>query len=157
MTRSRRQHKLHETWGFNCTCSLCAQPADMADASDARIRKIKHLRSQLSIITSPSQAPSSSMDVLMNRELAEAPQMAELLISLVEQERAQSLLLEAHQYAAVAWNSMGDKHAAVKHASLALEMGLVSAGPLDEDVLDMARLFRQPEKHWSYQMAVVAE
>ncbi|KAJ9155130.1 SET domain protein [Pleurostoma richardsiae] len=137
MSRSRRRQKLHSIWGFQCSCSQCTQPDAMTDASDSRVRQIRSLRRQLE-----DYGPGS----------AATPQMAELLVSLHEQERLQGALCEAHALAAIEWNGAGEPWAAVRHARLAVEHGLASSGPADRDVVEMGRLAEDPWGHWSWML-----
>lgn len=135
--RATRLEKLHKTWGFHCGCSACQQTAAIAAASDARLAQIAELRKEFTDFSPQSRA---------------TPQMAELLISLYEQERTYSLMYEAHTYAAIEWNGVGEPWLAMKHARLAIEMGLASAGSKDRDVKEMEQLVKDPWGHWSWML-----
>lgn len=136
-TRAKRLEKLKSVWGFPCSCSLCTQRADMAAASDERIRQIKRIRRQLE-----NYEPSSSA----------TPQMADLMVSLYEQERLSGSIYEAYTFAAIEWNGVGEPWKAVQYARLAIETGLASAGPKDRDVNEMIRLADNPWAHWSWML-----
>ncbi|CAK7215589.1 SET domain-containing protein 5 [Sporothrix curviconia] len=136
-TRKQRLDKLKATWGFSCSCSLCTQNRHLARASDARIKQILDLRDEFRDYTSASRA---------------TPEMAELFISLYEQERLDAMLYEAYSYAAIEWNGAGEPWRAVKYARLAIETGLMSVGAHDEDVIEMRRLAADPWKHWSWML-----
>jgi hypothetical protein len=80
------------------------------------------------------------------------PAMAELLVSLYEQERLSTLLYEAYTFAAIEWNGAGEPWTATKYAQLAIQHGLLSGGPRDHDVLEMQSLARDPWAHWSWML-----
>ena len=136
-TRAKRQEKLSSVWGFQCGCSLCKQRADMAAASDERIRQIKRIRRQLENYEGGSSA---------------TPQMADLMVSLYEQERLSGSIYEAYTCAAIEWNGAGEPWQAVRYARLAIEAGLASAGPKDRDVIEMTKLADNPWAHWSWML-----
>ena len=136
-TRAKRQAKLSNVWGFPCGCSLCKQRADMVAASDERIRQIKRIRRQLEDYGAGSSA---------------TPQMADLMVSLYEQERLSGSIYEAYTFAAIEWNGVGEPWQAVRYARLAIEFGLASAGPKDRDVNEMIRLADNPWAHWSWML-----
>ncbi|KAL1875236.1 SET domain-containing protein 5 [Diaporthe australafricana] len=136
-TRAKRLEKLQSVWGFKCGCALCRQRPEMAAASDARIRQIKRVRKQLE-----NYEPGS----------AATPQMAELMVSLYEQERLSGSIYEAYTFAAIEYNGAGDPSTAVRYARLAIEAGLASAGPRDRDVAEMTRLAEDPWSHWSWML-----
>jgi hypothetical protein len=135
-TRESRLGRLHRQWGFRCSCALCTSAPALGDSSDARIRQIEDLRGELGDWGASSRA---------------TPQMAELLVSLLEQERVWGLLGEAHAYAAVEHNGAGDAWTALRYAHLAVEEGLtLMRGKEDSDVRDMKSLIEDPWGHWSW-------
>lgn len=136
-TRAKRLEKLSHVWGFKCGCSLCTQRSDMTSASDERIRQIKRIRRQLE-----NYEPGSSA----------TPEMADLFVSLYEQERLSGSIYEAYTFAAIEWNGAGEPWKAVRYARLAIEAGLASAGPKDRDVNEMIRLADNPWAHWSWML-----
>ncbi|TLD18290.1 hypothetical protein E2P81_ATG12085 [Venturia nashicola] len=135
--RSERQHQLHQSWGFQCSCSLCTQPKAHTDASDARIEHIASLREELEDYSPESEATTS---------------MAELLVSLYEQERLYGPIAEAHALAAIEFNGVGEPSTAQKYARLAVETGLLYGGPADKDVKEMEKLLKDPWAHWSWML-----
>ncbi|MCJ1323398.1 hypothetical protein MMC10_000058 [Thelotrema lepadinum] len=134
-SRQRRQGELHWNWGFNCSCSSCAQASVISAASDTRVRQISALTKHLSDRNATSRA---------------TPQMAELLISLYEQERVLAPIAEAYAFAACEYNAVGEGYLAMKYASLAVEAGLLYAGSQYSNVKDMRKLLEEPSKHWSW-------
>src|ERR1700712_4822534 len=70
--RKKRLHALKESWGFPCGCSSCTATSAVASASDDRIAQIHELRGELEDYSTESRGST---------------QMAELLVSLYEQER----------------------------------------------------------------------
>lgn len=135
--RTARQDGLHESWGFHCSCSLCTQPLPQTSASDARIEQIAELRVDLEDYSPESEA---------------CPAMAELLVSLYEQERMWGPIAEAYALAAIEYNGVGDVWMAQRYARLAVEAGLLYGGPHDEDVRVMQELLRDPWAHWSWML-----
>ncbi|CAN8096393.1 unnamed protein product [Discula destructiva] len=136
-TRAKRQQKLHDVWGFKCTCALCSLRPEMSAASDDRIRQIKSIRKQLEDYSTDSAA---------------TPQMADLFVSLYEQERLDGSIYEAYAFAAIEWNGVGEPWEAVRYARLAIEYGLAAVGPRDEDVVEMSELAEDPWEHWSWML-----
>ncbi|KAI8627336.1 hypothetical protein F5Y19DRAFT_477549 [Xylariaceae sp. FL1651] len=136
-TREERRQRIQNTWHFDCSCSLCTQDAEQIAASDARIRQVIEIREQLRDYSSASQATA---------------QMAELMVSLYEQERMWAMLYEAYTYAAIEWNGVGEPWLATKYARLAIQYGLACGGPKDSDVIHMKELAKDPWSHWSWML-----
>lgn len=109
----------------------------MTDASDARIKQIRQIRKQLEDYTTASSA---------------TPQMADLFVSMYEQERLDGSIYEAYAFAAIEWNGVGEPWNAVRYAQLAIEFGLASVGPKDKDVKELKRLVDDPWGHWSWML-----
>lgn len=78
--------------------------------------------------------------------------MAELLISLYQQERLWQMLYEAYTFAALEYNGVGEPWTATKYARLAVQHGLAGGGPNDSDVREMTALARNPWEHWSWML-----
>lgn len=97
--RAERLQRLDTSWHFPCSCSLCAQDAHAAAASDARLAQIEQLRRQFRDYEPSSQA---------------TPGMGELMVSLFEQERLWSSMYEAYTYAALEYNGAGEPWIASK-------------------------------------------
>ncbi|KAJ4391886.1 SET domain-containing protein 5 [Gnomoniopsis smithogilvyi] len=135
--RAKRQQKLHNVWGFKCSCSLCTQRPELTAASDQRIKQIKKIRKQLEVYSTESAA---------------TPQMADLFVSLYEQERLDGSIHEAYAFAAIEWNGVGEPWQAVRYARLAIEYGLAAVGPRDQDVIEMKSLTEDPWAHWSWML-----
>ncbi|EPE03123.1 set domain-containing protein [Ophiostoma piceae UAMH 11346] len=134
-TRKQRLRKLKSSWGFPCSCSLCTQSDALSKASDARIAQIHELRVDLQDYTESSRA---------------TPEMAELLVSLYQQERMDAMIYEAYSYAAIEWNGAGEPWTAIKYARLAIEYGMLSVGSWDAEVDDMRQMATDPWTHWSW-------
>ncbi|GAB1320204.1 hypothetical protein MFIFM68171_10414 [Madurella fahalii] len=135
MKRAARMKKLHNNWGFKCTCPLCTLDKHRADASDARIAQIGWLWDE-------------------TREERGSPEMAELIISLYEQEKLWGKIPAAYYFAATEYNGAGDPWTAMKYAHLAIEVGIPSLGVNSHHVKDMAKLAADPWKHWSWMASV---
>ncbi|KAF9877283.1 hypothetical protein CkaCkLH20_04983 [Colletotrichum karsti] len=136
-SRAARRERLHSTWGFHCSCHHCMQSRLKTDASDARIEQIALLREEFNDYTPASRA---------------TPQMAELLISLYEQEHNWSLLSEAYTLAAIEYNGVGEPWLATKYARLAIEYGLTTLWEGHGDVVEMTKLADDPWSHWSWML-----
>jgi hypothetical protein len=130
-----RARKLHNTWGFKCACASCTASRFVVASSDDRLNQISDLRYEFGKIRSESRA---------------TPQMAELLISLYEQEKLWGMMYEAYRFAAIEWNGVGEPWTATKYARLAIEYGIYSSGEKDEDVAEMDELATDPWSHWSW-------
>lgn len=135
MRHEARKRKLQRIWGFQCVCHLCTRKPARIAASDSRITQIKELADDLQNQDADSRAN---------------PQMAELYISLHEQEELWGMMYEAYTYAAQEYNGVGDPWTAIKYAQLAVEWGITAVGPLDSVVVDMKKLAEDPWSHWSW-------
>jgi hypothetical protein len=129
--------KLKKQWGFHCGCALCQATPGQVRASDKRIQQIQDLRTEFSDYSAKSRA---------------TPQMAELMVSLYEQERLHGLQYEAFTHAAFEWNGVAEPWLATKYAQLAVEIGIASLGEDDKDVDELRRLADDPWSHWTWQL-----
>lgn len=135
--RARRQNKLHRVWGFQCSCALCSLRPALSAASDQRIKQINNIKKQLTDYSPGSPA---------------TPAMADLLVSLFQQERLDGAIYEAYAFAAIEWNGVGEVWEAVRYARLSLEYGLAAVGPQDQDVVEMQAIAEDPYGHWSWML-----
>lgn len=133
--RTERQALLHKSWGFHCDCSLCSAPSSLAAASDSRIQRANELKAELLDYTSVSKA---------------SPGMAELLVSLYEQEQLWGPTYEAYQLAMAEFNGVGDVWRAEKYGRLALEAAMVYRGSDHMDVKALEVFLENPKEHWSW-------
>ncbi|KAF2193906.1 SET domain-containing protein [Zopfia rhizophila CBS 207.26] len=139
MTRSKRMASLKQNWGFDCGCSACrAHPALTAE-SDARLLQIEGLEGKLDDWTDKSEA---------------TPEMAEMLLSLFEQERLYGSLGGAYKAAAMAYSSFGDRWNAIRYARRSIEYSILDKGFRDSDVYAMKQLASEPEMQWSWKKRV---
>jgi hypothetical protein len=109
----------------------------ISEASDERIEHMSDLRDELDDYSSDSDA---------------TPGMADLMVSLYEQERLYGPISEAYTFAAIEYNGVGDLWTSQKYARLAVEAGLLYGGPADKDVKQMQQLLKDPVKHWSWML-----
>ena len=137
--REARMKHLKKNWGFDCTCSSCAAHPVFTAESDARIQAMDDISEALNDWTSSSTA---------------TPEMAELLISLYEQERLQASMGVAYKHASEAYSSFGDRYNAIKYAQLSLELLHLDRGFSDVDIKFMAAMAKEPEKSWSWKKRV---
>jgi len=86
----------------------------------------------------------------LTREVKGTPEMAELLVSLYEQERLSATVADGYRLAALSYSAVANEWMATKWAMQAVEVGLINDGAGDENVSDMMRLLRKPMAHWSW-------
>ena len=131
-----RHQRLHDNWGFDCSCRACTEVPRVRIISDARIRAIDQLREELYDLGPDSRG---------------TPDMAELFVSLLELERESVLVCEAYSSAAREHNGVGHAHQALKYANLALAAGLQIEDVCGDHMLDMLDLVQEgPRMHWSW-------
>jgi len=135
MLREARLRKLNRNWGFRCACPACTKEGARAEASDMRIRKIKELRPKMR-----NWKPSS----------VATPQMAELLVSLYEEEKLWGSMYHAYSFAAFEYNAVGDAWSAIKYAMKSYEWGVPIIGDKAADVVEMKKMAEDPYNHWSW-------
>lgn len=137
--RARRMAKLELNWGFRCSCSACSAHPDMTAESDARLAQITEVIGNLNDWKESSPA---------------TPEMAELMLSLYEQERLYSSMATAYKHAAEVHSSFGNKYEAIKYARMAIEFNMLDKGFRDPDVKQMQFMARQPELTWSWKKRI---
>jgi hypothetical protein len=133
--RETRMRRLEKNWGFKCSCAACTAHAHLAAESDNRLYQITGVAKTLDDWTSTSSA---------------TPEVAELLISLYQQERLDASLATAYKYAAETYSSFGKKWEAVKYARLSVELGMLDKGFRHGDVTEMRKMSEEPEMTWSW-------
>lgn len=144
-SRGARMRRLEETWGFRCACPACSMDRARAAESDARIAQIQRLW-KASREEDRSRGKGGGG--------GSSPEMAELIISLYEQERLWGKLPGAYYFAAIEYNGAGDPWTATKYARLAIEVGIPILGEDADDVREMRKLAEDPRKHWSWMASV---
>lgn len=137
--REPRMKNLKTNWGFDCTCSSCAAHPVFAAESDARIQAIDDIAEALNDWTSSSTA---------------TPEMAEMLLSLYEQERLHASMGVAYKHASEVYSSFGDRYNAIKYAQLSLELLHLDRGFSDDDIKFMLAMAKDPERSWSWKKRV---
>ncbi|KAF1969980.1 SET domain-containing protein [Bimuria novae-zelandiae CBS 107.79] len=137
--REARMAHLKANWGFDCTCSSCAAHPVFAAGSDARMQAIEDIIEALNDWSSSSTA---------------TPEVAELLISLYEQERLQASMGVAYKHASEVYSSFGDRYMAIKYAQLSIELLHLDRGFNDVDVRFMIAMAKDPEQSWSWKKRV---
>ena len=139
--RKARIKALKRSWGFDCDCSLCSAHLHISQVSDARIDKILELQVELDDRSDASEA---------------TPAVAELLISLVEQENLWIRMHEAYYAAAVEYNGVGEERKTRMYAGLALRRGLVCRGPDNDEnsyrVMEALRNDPQGHPSWMFRL-----
>ncbi|KAH7070129.1 hypothetical protein FB567DRAFT_564860 [Paraphoma chrysanthemicola] len=137
--RKTRMKRLQKSWGFKCSCSACTANPSLTAESDNRLYQITELARILDNWTPASKA---------------TPEVAELLISLYEQERLDASLATAYKYAAEVHSSFGKKWEAIKYARLSVELSMLDKGFRDGDVREMQKMATNPEMTWSWKKRV---
>ncbi|KAH8889275.1 SET domain-containing protein [Thozetella sp. PMI_491] len=137
MSRRERLRQLKRSWGFKCGCHMCTQEAAQSSASDDRITQIRSLLPEFKSYKAGSRA---------------TPSMAELLISLYQQENLWGPMYEAYTYAALEYNGVGEPWTATKYARLAIDHGIPAVGEDHSDVVEMTKLAEDPWNHWSWML-----
>jgi hypothetical protein len=80
--------------------------------------------------------------------------VAELLVTLYQQERLDASLATAYKYAAETYSSFGKKWEAVKYARLSVEMSMIDKGFRHADTKEMKKMVESPEMTWSWNKRV---
>ncbi|KAH7069627.1 hypothetical protein BKA63DRAFT_535816 [Paraphoma chrysanthemicola] len=137
--RKTRMKRLEKSWGFKCSCSACTANPSLTAESDSRLYQITELARILDNWTPSSRA---------------TPEVAELLVSLYEQERLDASLATAYKYAAEVYSSFGKKWEAMKYARLSVELSMLDKGFRDGDVREMQKMTTSPEMTWSWKKRV---
>jgi hypothetical protein len=152
-TRLRRREAIKRSWGFDCSCSLCSASQSFIRESNRRVVEINKLTKMLMQVVSQNETErkKAMRDVRDTRDVLE---IAELLISLYEQERLWASVADGYRLAALCAASVGNNWRAVKWAMRAVETGLIHDGPGDEEVGDVRRLLVNPREHWSWAVNV---
>jgi len=133
--RAARQAHIHGAWGFRCECSACSRAERDSAESDARVAQITALHTVLEDYGADSNA---------------SPEMAEELVQLYERERLEAPMAIAYGLAAVEYAGVGDEHGAMRNARLAIEAGLLFAGPEYVEASGMTEMLKDPKSHWSW-------
>ncbi|PQE08320.1 SET domain-containing protein [Rutstroemia sp. NJR-2017a BVV2] len=142
---SIRQHAIHHSWGFHCTCSLCSSPPTHRALSNSRIQKINSLLQELSSFRPP-------YPISIQHHIAKAQQ----LISLYELERLETHIGDGYREAAYAYASAGKEWEARRYAELGVQAGVVAEGWGERWVrgLEGMRTGEGVRGHWSWGVGV---
>jgi hypothetical protein len=138
-TWDERQAATMVSWGFACQCSVCRQPKLHVAASDKRLRMIKALKGLLNDWT---------------EDKPDRAQMAELMVTLYEQERLDVPIAQAYEAAAYAYSVVGDEFATMTWASKAVEAMTILYGGEHPLTQDLEVLMLNPSEHrtWLYKV-----
>ena len=149
-TRLQRRAAIKRSWGFDCSCSLCSAGNNFIRESNRRVTEIVKITKILNEVVSQNETEREAS----RKHVTAAAEMAELLVSLYEQEKLYASIADGYRLAALVHSSIGNEWRAVKWAILAANVGLIHDGPEDEEVLDMRRLLLAPRQHWSWAVNV---
>jgi hypothetical protein len=149
-TRLRRRAAIKRSWGFDCSCSLCSAEPHFVRESNRRVAEINKLTRILNKLVSHNETEREDV----RSHVSVATEMAELLVSLYEQERLHASIADGYRLAALCYASFGNEWRAVKWAMKAVDTGLIYDGPSDAELLDVKRLLIAPREHWSWAVNV---
>ncbi|KAA1114025.1 hypothetical protein PGTUg99_007386 [Puccinia graminis f. sp. tritici] len=132
LPRNDRQSFLHQTYGFNCTCTICSLDSHRVQESDHRITRINSLKATLSAWSAGSIGG------------AEAVQLIEDAIDLMTQEAMTYEFGQLYADAAHIAVSHSDFQNARKYASLAAKHFSIELGPDSVEVAVANQIFKNP-------------
>ncbi|OJJ07802.1 hypothetical protein ASPVEDRAFT_47009 [Aspergillus versicolor CBS 583.65] len=134
-TTYAKRHAAIQSWGFTCSCAACTLPPGDRFLSDDRIQQIKHYTAELKDWSNRSQA---------------APEIAEALIRLYQEEQIFYYIGDAYRLAAHTYSGVRDGYHALRMASNALVYGLQAWDDMGSSMRDVLELLENLEKHWSW-------
>ncbi|KAA1064217.1 hypothetical protein PGTUg99_011021 [Puccinia graminis f. sp. tritici] len=140
LPRQVRQDSLSETYGFQCSCSLCQLSAEEGRKSDRRVLRVLQLR----------RFHYTGDEWLSIEEVKE-------LISICETENLPYSLINAHLIAAQVYNAHGRSQEASYFADKAKKDGLMYVGPTWKYLEEAQTLIDSPQKHDSYLNIVIED
>ncbi|TPX16407.1 uncharacterized protein E0L32_004056 [Thyridium curvatum] len=137
LPRAVRQELSHRVRGTNCSCSACIAGGNLMGVTKAeeRLREIKSLEELL------KDPRTSGVTV----------KMVDRYLSLYEQERLQSRMMEAYWTAAINYNNLGYEKRALKYVHLAIQAGIIEMGIESNDIVAMRIMAADPKGHYSWQ------
>lgn len=132
-----RHQYITESLGFDCGCNHCKAENKTIDLSDDRISEILLLEQYLE---DRQVTPTDSTA------------MAELVISLYEQEGLSLYMSKAYALAALEWNGIGHEYQARAWAYKSVAAGLIvgESSGVEEYAEDMEELLDGARAHWSW-------
>jgi SET domain len=149
-TRLKRREAIKRSWGFDCSCSLCSAENHFIRESNRRVTEIIKITNILNEVVSQNETERKAA----RSYVPDAMEMADLLVSLYEQERLHASVADGYRLAALVSASLGNEWRAVKWAMKAVDTGLIHDGPDDDELLDVRRLLLAPRQHWSWAVNV---
>ncbi|KAG8163038.1 hypothetical protein KVR01_007516 [Diaporthe batatas] len=133
-----RQAGLSALWEFKCTCKQCQLAPAEAEASEARLDRIKALEDSLD---HPAKSfPAGDLKAQTGAEL----------VRLYEQDRLDVYVGYAYRRAALNFAVFGDAPNATRFARRALEALRRQGGAGQKDLENMRGLLTDPKAHWSW-------
>ncbi|KAF1958018.1 SET domain-containing protein [Byssothecium circinans] len=135
LPRDERLDALESTWGFTCTCPLCAANATTVQASNSRLSQIKELKAVLP--TDPDDIPQL-LGLLPN------------LITLLEEEDLPNELAMYEEILAYTWSSFGIDERARYWAGRARRHWSVVAGKGSWEAKRTGELERDVKGHYTW-------
>ncbi|KAK4462951.1 SET domain-containing protein 5 [Cladorrhinum samala] len=142
LVRSKRQTRLSDSWGFDCTCSQCTLPELESMASDARVREISRLEKEIE----DKMARNGGREV--------KPEMAGRLVKLYLDERLEAYMAPTYTRAALIYSMFGDEEKATEYAREAVAALEREYGSHATDADSMRELLADVRGHWSWAIKV---
>ncbi|EON98275.1 putative lysine methyltransferase protein [Phaeoacremonium minimum UCRPA7] len=133
LPRSERQERLSQ-WGFQCRCAHCSMGDAEAEASDARVRLIAELETELD-------------DPFSKKVTAETGAQ---LVALYEEERLDIYLGPAYTRAALNYGLFAEEKKAKEYAQKAIGALTRQSGPKAGDLPSLEALAQDPRSHWTW-------
>jgi hypothetical protein len=100
-TRLRRRAAIKSSWGFDCSCSLCSAENHFIRESDRRVIEINRISKILDEVVSQNETEREAA----RKHVSAAAEMADLLVSLYEQERQSALSISREVGICQSWKS----------------------------------------------------
>ena len=133
LPRAERQERL-EQWGFKCKCAHCSMSDAEAEASDARLRRIAELETELDNPQSTKVTADTGAE----------------LVALYEKERLDIYLAPAYTRAALNYGLFAEEAKAREYANNAIRALTRQSGPKAGDLPSMRMLAQDPRSHWTW-------
>lgn len=127
-----RRKALKETWGFDCTCSICGASKDAISDSDKRLARIRYLKTRLEV--------SIGQKLNLTRGY-------EHLLSLYDEERLIYPKIGLFEQSAYAYGRIGMKDEALRYAHIARDWWSWAAGREAAETIRLERFLKEPTKH----------
>ncbi|KAK4182615.1 hypothetical protein QBC35DRAFT_546637 [Podospora australis] len=138
--KTKRQERIKEAWGFECSCSLCTAPPKEEEKSRKRVEGIKELERTLEDLGAAKGKVNKKM--------------MERLVKRYREERLEGYMSGGLTLVAMNFNMLGDAKNAEKYAKMAEEAVVMERGRGAADAEAMRNLGRDPRGHFTWRARV---